>query len=62
MKPGLSLRAARLTNIRSLQDVVVTRRAVAHYESMDNTFVGTREHKFLSAITDAIENGDMEQL
>lgn len=39
-------------------DVVSTKRAIENYQAMDNTFTGTREEKFLSAITDAYDAGD----
>lgn len=44
------------------QDTVQTRRAIEHYQSQDNTFSGTRECKFLVAITETVEAGDQEGL
>ena len=44
------------------QDVVEARRAIEHYQTQDNTFSGTRECKFLMAVTDAVDNADQEGL
>jgi len=41
-------------------DVVQARRALDHYQLQDNTFPGTRECKFLVAVTDAVDAGDQE--
>ncbi|KAK4049816.1 vesicular-fusion protein S17 [Microbotryomycetes sp. JL201] len=41
-------------------DVVSTKRALEQYATQDTTFAGTREQKFVEAVTDAFDAGDAE--
>lgn len=43
-----------------MQDVVSCQRAIESYSNQDPSFVGTREHKFLTAIAEAFDAGDSE--
>jgi len=44
----------------ALRDVVTFKRNLMKYGNQDNTFPSTREAKFLSALAEAVETGDME--
>ncbi|KAG6856633.1 vesicular-fusion protein S17 [Tephrocybe sp. NHM501043] len=44
----------------AMNDTVTARRNLTKYGNQDNTFLSTREAKFLNALVDAVEAGDQE--
>jgi alpha-soluble NSF attachment protein len=42
------------------QDTVTAKRNLQRYGTLDTTFPSTREAKFCTVLTDAVENGDPE--
>lgn len=48
-----------MTNV-ALQDVVTAKRNLARYGQLDTTFLSTREAKFVTALIDALDQGDLE--
>jgi alpha-soluble NSF attachment protein len=43
-----------------IQDVVLARRNLSRYATLDTTFPSTREAKFVNALTEAAQAGDLE--
>lgn len=43
-----------------IQDPITARRSVQGYQNQDPTFTATRECKFLMALIDAVDAGDLE--